>query len=270
MEDATRQQRRKLQREQVKAGRALFAAGVAVEPRRPEVIAVAAVLRSKLAERDNDRRASEAAGLAQSLCETSLKKRPGKLAIACKAGCSYCCHGFVGVMPPEAFRVADAVRAGRAGGIDAETLRNRSEPLRGLAPDARVGRKLPCPLLKADGLCSVYADRPLVCRQATSLSLPSCVEEFEGIDPSGRIEISAVHLAHSSNVHAALQGAMLAVGLPTEAYELSAALMVALADPESERRWLAGEDIFSGLSRHVRRPAEVEQVARRIAEEIRV
>ena len=270
MDDASRQQRRKLQRERVKAGRGLLSTGLAMEPRRADVIAVAHVINAKLAERDNDRRASEAAALAQALNETSLKARPPvRVKIACGKGCSYCCHGFVGILPPEAFRLADAVRAGRAGTLDVAMVRARAVPLKGLGPDERIGRKLACPLLGPGGLCSVYAERPLVCRQATSLSLPACIEEFEGVDRNGRIEVSQVHLAHSGNAHVVLLGALTAAGLPTHAFELSSVLEVALSDTQAERRWLAGEDIFAGLPRNVRLSADVTMVANAIAQELR-
>ena len=269
-DETSRQQRRKLQREQVKTGRAVMAAGLAAEPRHAEIMAVAHVIKAKLSERGNDRRASEAAALAQGLNETSLKARPPtRVSIACGKGCSYCCHGFVGILPAEAFRLADAVRAGKSGALDVAAVRARAVPLRGLGPDERIGRKLPCPLLGDGGLCSVYADRPLVCRQATSLSLPACIEEFEGQDRNGRIEVSTVHLAHSSNAHVVLLGALAAAGLPTTAYELSAVLDVALADADAEKRWLAGEDIFRDLPGNVSRPKQVEQVAAAIARELR-
>ncbi len=269
MDEGSRQQRRKVQREQMKTGKAVMDGGLAPEPRRADVIAVALVLKAKLAQRGNDHRASEAAGLAQALNETSLKARPERLAVACKKGCSYCCYGFVGILPPEVFRLADAVRAGRSGGIDAAAVRARAAPLAGLGPDARVGRKLACPLLDLDGACSVYTDRPLVCRQATSLALPACIEEFEGVDRDGRIEVSTMYLAHSGNAHIVLLAAMAAVGLPTEAFELSAALSVALADPLAERRWLAGEDVFGALPRNVKRETVVDQVAQNIAVALR-
>ena len=270
MDEATRQQRRQRHREQLKAGRALMTTGLGLEPARADVIAVAQVLKAKLSERDNQRRASEAAALAQSLNETSLTARPPvRVTIACCKGCSYCCYGFVGILPAEAFRLAEAVRAGRSGKLDVVTVRARAAPLRGLGPGERIGAKLACPLLGDGGLCSVYADRPLVCRQATSLSLPACIEEFEGVDPEGRIEVSTVHLAHSSNAHVVLLGALAAAGLPTDAYELSAALDVALAEPQAEQRWLGGEDIFAGLPRNVTRPGEVTAVANAIAQALR-
>jgi Fe-S-cluster containining protein len=267
MNETTRQQRRKLVRERLKTGERTLARGLSARPGRDDVIAVAQVLRSKLAETDNPRRASEAVVLAQRLAESSLRSFPSKSPIACARGCSYCCYGFVAVIGPEAFRLADAVRAGLSAPIDVATARAAAALTRGISPDDRVGRKLPCPLLH-DGACSVYAVRPLVCRQATSLSLPGCIEEFEGVNRTGQIPISGVHLAHASNANVALIGAMLAAGLPTDAYELGAALEVALADPDCERRWLAGENVFETAGRPITRQRESDQVAAAIASEL--
>lgn len=263
----SRQQRRKLARERTKAGERSFATGLGTVPSRADIVGVAEVLRSKLAEAGNARRASEAAGLAQTLSETSLRAFPSAAQIACARGCSYCCYGFVGVLPPEAFRVAEAVRSGPGGSSAAEAVRARAQPLRGLNPDERIGARLPCPML-VDGACSVYAVRPLVCRQTTSLSLPDCIEEFDGLDRNGRIEISSTHLAHSSNAHVALLGALMAAQLPTDAYEFGAILDVVLAEPDCERRWLAGEDVFHGLGPTVRRQRDVDRIAGRIAAEL--
>jgi hypothetical protein len=264
MGDSTRQQRRQEARGQLKLGRSLMAKGLSIAPRRDEVIAVARLVAAKLGEKDNPRRASEAAQLAQGLAEASLAAYPGKLAIACRRGCSYCCHSFVGIMPPEAFLLADAVRRGRCANLDPESVVERGRPLEGLSPDERIGRKLPCPLL-VEGTCSAYAVRPLVCRQATSLDLAGCLDEFEGRNIGGQIEISSVHLAHSSHAHAVLLGALRAFALPQMAYEMASALRIALTVPDAERRWLAGEDVFADLQHMVERPPQVELVAREIA-----
>ncbi len=263
----SRQQRRRLARERSKLGHSILAKGLPVEPRRPEVVAIAEVLRAKLAEYGNHARAGEAAALAHDLAERSLRKAPGELAISCTKGCNYCCHGFVGALPPEAFRLARVLRGASASATNEAAIRARARPLIGISPSDRFGRKLPCPLL-VDGLCSVYTARPLVCRQATSLSLAGCLEEFEGVGGDARIEISSVHLAHASNAHVALLGAMKAVGLPIVAYELAELLDMVLADPASEVRWLAGEPIFQGITNVVVRPVQVDLVAARIAEDL--
>ncbi len=267
-DEMSRQQRRRIARDQLKSGRALATTGIAASPKRETMRDVARLMHAKLMERDNPRRAGEAAAIAAGLAEASLTRHPSAVAIACTKGCAFCCYSFVGALPPEIFRISAAVRVGRARGLDAATIALRSARLAGVSPMARVGARLPCPLL-VDGLCSVYGERPLTCRQATSLSRDACLEEFEGRgDQNGRIEVSSAHLAHASNANVALLGAMRAANLPTDSFELSSALVIALAAPESERRWLAGEDVFAVLPRNIVRPMVVEQVAAKIAADL--
>lgn len=267
MTEMTRQQRRKAQREYVKLGRIALATGLSPRPPRETVLGVALIFKAKLTERGNAQRASEAAGMAQALIEKALEARPATAALACRKGCAYCCHSFVGVIAPEVFRLAAAVRASKAGELAVDSVRGRCDPLKSISPADRIGRKLPCPLL-VEGLCGVYADRPMVCRQTTSLSLQACVDEYEDRNRHTQVPVSPLHLAHAGNVHVALLGALHGAGLPAEAHELSGALDIALATPDAERRWLAGEDVFRGLPNAVQRPRDLDTVARRIADEI--
>lgn len=269
--ELTRQQRRAQQRELGKAGPQLLAGGLPLEPSRPQVLAVALLVKAKLRERDNPTRASEAAEIAQTLADRTLTRVPSKEVIACKRGCSLCCSNFVGVTPPEAFRLAAAVRRAGKGRtpdpwLTIPAVMERAARSAGMTPSARLGAKIPCPLLAEDGACSVYADRPLVCRQAASFSLPPCVDEYEG--KGGLVRVPTRFLAASSNAHVVLLAAMQTVGLSLAAYDLSAALRVALADADAERKWLAGEPIFAGLVSHVTRPPEVVGVVLQIAHEI--
>ncbi len=267
MTDVTRQQRRKAHREYIKLGRAALATGLSPRPQRETVLGVALIFKAKLTEPGNARRAGEAAGMAQALIERALAARPPTAALACRRGCAYCCHSFVGVIAPEVFRLADAVRASKAGALAADAVHARCGPLKGIAPQDRIGAKLPCPLL-VDGLCGVYADRPMVCRQTTSLSLEACIDEYEDRNRNVQVPVSPLHLAHAGNVHVALLAALHATGLPVEAHELSGALDLALTMPDAEQRWLAGEDVFGGLPNVVQRPRDLDAVARRIADEI--
>lgn len=245
MSDATRQQRRREVREKVKIGRQLLGKGLPLQPKAAEVVAVAMAVKAKLEEVGNTRRASEAAELAQDLVEASIAARPPTLQkIACAKGCAYCCHTLVAVTPPEAFRLANAVRAGLAAGMSADAVIARGKPLIGIATNDRIGRKLACPLL-VDGACSVYRHRPLVCRQATSLDLAACIDEFEGRNLTSRVPISGAYQQHSSNAHITLLAALRALGLSSDPLELASALEVALLDPQAETRWLAGRMCFA-------------------------
>jgi hypothetical protein len=265
MSEVSRQQRRREIRERIKIGRNLLGTGLPLQPRTSEILAIAQVVKAKLDEAGNDCRASEAAELAQTLAETSLAARPpAQQKVACARGCSYCCHTFVAITPPEAFRLAGAVRAGRAAEMTADVVRQRGRALIGVSPEARIGGKLACPLL-VDGGCSVYRYRPLVCRQATSLDLAVCIDEFEGRNLSARIPISGVHLQHASNAHITLLGAMRASGFATDALELAAVLDAALSMPDAEARWLAGEDVFQHVPRQVKREARLEHAISHVA-----
>ena len=246
MTDGSRQQRRKEAREQAKLGAKVLSAGLPPEPKKADVLAVARVVATTIADAANPRRASAAAALVHDLCEASLRARPSGAVIACREGCSYCCHQFVGAVAPEVFLLASAIRASREPGLDRAAVIARCVPLIGLDPKERVGLKLPCPVL-VEGRCGAYAARPLVCRQTTSLDLQGCLEEFDGHNMAERIEVSSAHLAHAGTAHVVLLGALRTVGLPDAAYELSAALAIALRDPDSERRWLEGEPVFESL-----------------------
>lgn len=268
MMQLTRQQRRNVHRDYVKLGRAAFASGLSAQPPREIVLGVALILTSKLKERSNDRRASEAATLAQSLVDKSLAARPPKAAIACRKGCAYCCHSFVGIIAPEAFRLANAMRRRSGGSPSAQLVQERCRPLLGLRPSDRIGRKLPCPLLM-DDICSVYADRPMVCRQTTSLSFEACIDEFEDRNRQAQIPISPLHMTYVGNTHVAMLGALRAVGLPSSSYELSSALSLALTVPDAEQRWLSGDNVFRELPEAPRRSPEMDLVASQIADEIK-
>ena len=265
MTDVSRQQRRREAREQGKLGSKLLGTGLAMEPKRADVLAVARVVATKFAEPANGARAREAARLAHTLCETSWRARPSRATIACREGCSYCCYQFVGAVAPEVFLLADAVRNSRDPRLDTTSVIDRCAPLKGLAAKDRVGRKLPCPLL-VEGRCGAYASRPLVCRQTTSLDLDGCIEEFEGRNMEAQIEVSSAHLAHAGTAHVVLLGAIRSAGLSDTAFELSEALVIALSDADAERRWLDGEPVFGALTCTVPVPPRVNFVAQQIAE----
>jgi hypothetical protein len=112
--------------------------------------------------------------------------------------------------------------------------------------DERYGAKLPCALL-VEGSCSVYRERPTVCRQVTSTDLAGCIDEYEGRDRGGGIVGSRYYHDHARNARVPLLAALAARGLPQATFELSAGLLRAL-EPDAEAQWLAGADPFEGLT----------------------
>lgn len=267
VEHDSRQQRRRIVRELIKSGERTRKSGLDPRPPAASVLAVAHLIKAKLEERANRRRAGEAAQLVHDLFEASLRAFPPRVEIACRRGCNYCCHSFVAVLAPEVFRIAALLRTCRDPRLSPAAIAQKAAPLKGISVEGRIGAKLACPLL-VDGDCGVYTSRPLVCRQATSLSVTACLDEFENPDPNDQIEISAAHVTHASNANVILMAALKAVGLSSDALELSEALTVALADSGSEEKWLAGEDVFAGVARHRSPTNGTALMAQRIARDL--
>jgi Putative zinc- or iron-chelating domain len=245
VEMETRQQRRAKMRELTKLGQAAVERGLAKVPKRAELVGLALVLRAKLADKNDKYRASAAAALAHRAYEAAIASDPPKLSFACRKGCSYCCHGMVTVTAPEAFRLARLVGAPGSGSPSELEFMRRAALTAGLSPMQRLGRKLACPFL-AERSCSVYASRPLICRQLVSLTVEPCIEEYEGKD--GVITMPRHLPTHAGNVQLAMLAALRSLGHAVRIYELSAAVLAALASPEAEERWCAGADIFHALA----------------------
>lgn len=267
MAEESRQQRRNRHRELAKLGQTAFASGLPLNASKDAMLGVSLVLKSKLRERDNSRRASEAVGMAHQLVERSLKAAPTRETIACGRGCSYCCFNYVGVLAPEVFRIADAVRRGarQQVALASAAVHARCAPLIGVEPAARMGAKLPCPML-VDNACSAYVERPFVCRQTAAYEVQPCIDGYEGRD--GLMRAPRRELSASSNAHVAMLGALKSAGLSTAGYELAGALSAVVDDPGAEGRWLAGEDVFAGQPTTFHRDPKITAVVNRIAEEI--
>jgi hypothetical protein len=265
----TRQQLRQQERALAKQGEAAIAKGLPATPQKSDIIAVAFVLARALQDSREPARASRAAGLMHILTEASAKRQPGEAKLACKKGCVYCCHAWVGATAPELIHLANSIRADAARGSDAAVagIVARAAPLQGLTPAQRFGAKLACPLLLTD-VCSRYRERPTMCRQATSLDLSSCIEEFEGKGAGEDVKVSAVYLAHARNARVPLLAALAQNRLPAHVYELSEGLARALQTEDVEKRWLAGEDVFAGVQRGPAEPAAAQQAIAAILKEL--
>jgi Fe-S-cluster containining protein len=234
----TRQQRRAELRQLAKLGEAAISRGLPKIPSPSALAGLAFVLRSKLGERARPGRSSAAAELAHRAFEAAIAADPLRTAIACRKGCSYCCHSMVSVTAPEAFRLARLVGARP---IRREEFLARAAMTAGLTPAERFGRKLPCAFL-AEHACSAYASRPLMCRQVVSVSVEPCIEEFNGLD--GEIALPQHLVTHAGNVQLAMLAAIRSLGLPARLYELTGAVRAIIEAPMAEQRWLEGDDIF--------------------------
>lgn len=187
--------------------------------------------------------AAEAWGRADALAAAS----PARASYACAKGCRWCCHQPILVAAPEAIALANALR---------ETLPRDGLATLGTALAARARRaaepgwerawlaeRVPCAFLAADGACSVHPFRPAVCRGWHSLSRQACAERYaDDAAPVPPID-RASHLAANGVLHG-LGDAAAATGRDPRLYELSTAVLAALADPAAAARWTAGGATF--------------------------
>lgn len=190
------------------------------------------------------RRASDAAAEIHGGFDRSLARVP-PLQHACRKGCPWCCSSYVAVTSPEVFLIARHLRATGADDLAAR-IAEIAAANAGRPRQDRVDRPDPCPLLSADGACSVYTVRPTACRALLSKDLPSCLRTF--VDRTGdTVPAYGAAFALRARHQAALRAALAVAGLSPHAWELTAALHRALTIPDAEERWLAGEDVFAGL-----------------------
>jgi len=204
---------------------------------------------------ENDPTPSGLADLIKSASEfaeavTQKFRHPQSPLVACKQGCYWCCYQNVLVSAPEAFRIAHFVMKEMPNDLRplvVERLRRLDAKARGTSSEQRAKLHEPCAFLR-DGACSIYSVRPLSCAEFTSFDVSACKRAQRIGFPHGSVTHEKARLIAFNAVSKGLFGA-LSKALPTadsSPLELTAAVVIALDTPEAERRWLQGEDLFSG------------------------
>jgi Fe-S-cluster containining protein len=172
--------------------------------------------------------------------------RPGpSRALACRRGCSHCCYAWVSARAPEILFAKKAVP-----GREREAVRAAVEAVYKVTGrldfDGREGIITPCPLLAGDQ-CRIYAARPAVCRTAVSADARICERAYRQGDTEAKIPTPDFYINLRGGYSIALAGALKRAGYAPWAYEFNAGLHTALARPDAEAAWLAGEDVFAGV-----------------------
>jgi len=157
--------------------------------------------------------------------------------IACVAGCTFCCHQRVNVLPHEAVAIARRVRTAFApeerAALEQRILDN-ARRVDALTPGQHRSANLRCALL-VEGQCSVYDVRPSVCAAYHSLSRDRCRHSFENPESIGTPRNSRPALRPlreaADSIAAALETAFRDAGLPADKGELHQRLRAELAEP---------------------------------------
>jgi Fe-S-cluster containining protein len=171
--------------------------------------------------------------------------------LACRAGCTWCCHFSVDVRAVEVFGILDFVEqtftADEKARVYAE-IRANSAALGNLDEFERMKRNVKCAFLR-EGRCSIYSVRPQTCRNYHATSAVGCQQSYEepdnlDIDPEFAPLVYQAGGAHVDAVTAAMREA----GYDTNVYEMNNAIDVALLEPGARERFEAKLPPFMRVS----------------------
>ncbi len=178
------------------------------------------------------------------LIEQTHDETPAKIrrTVACHAGCSHCCSTLVDLQAHEVFYVAEHIQLNFSPDRLAaliEHLAAHRERYERLGPDAARERPWSkCALLGPDGKCTIYVDRPEICRVHHTSDSKPC--EALNTDPTA--DIDGVHVvtlrARMFAVMLGLDEAIESFGYDNRSYDFNAALHEALTNSLSRVLWM--------------------------------
>lgn len=101
-----------------------------------------------------------------------LDDTPAAHGLACRRGCSHCCHFPVGVTFPEAMRIAQVI-------TDRPELRETLRAAHTTTADKTWEQlvAVPCPMLRDDA-CAIHEARPMPCRALGSSDAQACEDSL--------------------------------------------------------------------------------------------
>jgi uncharacterized protein len=191
--------------------------------------------------------AEHAGVVAEKSIQRVLQQHPPRRPFACKEGCAWCCHKRVGTSAPEVVRIVEFLRqrlSPEEWPATCERICKRDEERQALSQqDSWAAARLPCPLL-VDNRCSVYPVRPLTCRGYNSSDAQACERSCKS---RTRVEVPKYEPQHRLTTFMldGMRSALAEAGLKSELLELTAALRIAVTEPDAIARWLAGEAAFA-------------------------
>jgi Fe-S-cluster containining protein len=164
--------------------------------------------------------------------------------MACKAGCSHCCHVKVGVHPIEAFLIAFYIERVLPFSAKYRFLEALDTFEGNFDLDEEAWRnKITCPFL-IDQTCGIYPVRPFNCAAYNSTNVQECIASFEGKSKDHDTNLSVwgyfVTLLNLLENHIETQ-----FGLYSESIDLAGSVDYILRENPLEKvgvyeRWLAG------------------------------
>ncbi|MFN2358140.1 MAG: YkgJ family cysteine cluster protein [Desulfotignum sp.] len=166
----------------------------------------------------------------------------------CQSGCSFCCHSRIHVMPLEAVlicaHVQDHFSPAELHGLK-DRIHGNLALTRGMNLARRVAVKdqTPCIFLEHHA-CSIYAQRPLICRTWNSLNRQACETAFVCGDHKAEIPcLSAPNYVYTL-ARDVVESVCKGMHLETGRFELVSAMDHCLGMADAAGAWKGGTAIF--------------------------
>lgn len=181
--------------------------------------------------------------------------------LACRAGCAYCCHTRVEVLPHEALFMACYIRTMRT---DAEQqqlltlLQTRAAQTAGLSREAHFRARIPCAFL-VNSRCTIYEARPTLCRTYHSMDVTPCRSGFENPVAGPQPVEQVAGLAETSKAAAqASRDTFKKARFDERPYELHQVVLAFLQDPNTGKLWRQGKRVGTAVPEWRPRPESVD------------
>jgi|ERR1700733_1595311 len=172
--------------------------------------------------------------------------REGVPAIACRAGCSFCCHIPVEIAPHEAVALYDHLQTKLQPDVKAavtERLLANRDRISTMTKAEHAATNVQCAFL-VDHKCSAYGSRPLACASHHSFDVSPCEESYKHPEipesEAAPIPKSYMLVCIDSGMKSGVLQALDAAKLNNETFELNTAVAALVKDPSSIRRWRSG------------------------------
>ncbi len=166
----------------------------------------------------------------------------------CASGCSFCCHSRIHVIPLEAVVICSYVHKhfspAAMQGLKARIHTNLSYTRgRSLAQRVAVKDQTPCIFL-AHHACSIYDQRPFICRTWNSLSRQACETAFVSGNQNAEIPcLSAPNYVYTL-ARDVVQSVCETMHLETGRFELVSAMDHCLGMKDAPGDWTGGCTVF--------------------------
>ncbi|GLR25307.1 YkgJ family cysteine cluster protein [Limnobacter litoralis] len=153
--------------------------------------------------------------------------------LACRSGCSHCCHVRVEALEPEVFKIARFLQGLPQAALDqfTERLEKHAAAVDGTT---LTTHRQACPFLE-NQRCLIYPIRPAVCRKGHSLDVQPCAQGADTLPQNVAI------IAQSEAIIQGAASAYRAAGLPAGGHELGSAVLAVLKNSDAPKEWLAGD-----------------------------